>query len=353
MRPVYMISGGITKFAKAHPDKDFRLMVKEAFDYALADLPALQPGADRRHRLLLLLRPLHPPAQGRGHGPGLPGALPEAVPAYRGWRRHRRALLPVGLGGGRLGADGGLPGHGVRDHEPGQHLEGERVHRPRLGHQLRLPGGGLLHRLLRHDGAPPHASNSAPPWSRWPRWPSRTTATPSTIPTPRVPAMLTVEEVRSSPMVATPLTILDCCQMSDGAAVAILASEEMAAQAERPAGPDQRGGLRHRRHAHGRPSPRQGDPPPPRVRGGLPRPEISRGPLLPRRTEGGAARLPDGRDHEPCRRARLRRTPRCLHLVRDPDLRGPGALPLRRRGELCRLGCSLPAEHRLRSYLFR
>ena len=32
MRPVYMLSGGITKFAKAHPDKDFRLMVKEALD---------------------------------------------------------------------------------------------------------------------------------------------------------------------------------------------------------------------------------------------------------------------------------------------------------------------------------
>ena len=38
MRPVYMICGGITKFAKAHTDKDFRLMVKEAFDYALTDL---------------------------------------------------------------------------------------------------------------------------------------------------------------------------------------------------------------------------------------------------------------------------------------------------------------------------
>jgi acetyl-CoA C-acetyltransferase len=33
-----MISGGITGFAKAHADKDFRLMVKEAFDYALKDL---------------------------------------------------------------------------------------------------------------------------------------------------------------------------------------------------------------------------------------------------------------------------------------------------------------------------
>ena len=38
MRPVYVIAGGITKFAKANPAKDFRLMVKEAFDFALADL---------------------------------------------------------------------------------------------------------------------------------------------------------------------------------------------------------------------------------------------------------------------------------------------------------------------------
>jgi len=38
MRPVYMISGGITKFAKARPDQDFRCMVKAALDYALADL---------------------------------------------------------------------------------------------------------------------------------------------------------------------------------------------------------------------------------------------------------------------------------------------------------------------------
>ncbi len=41
MRPVYMISGGITKFAKANPEKDFRLMVKEAFDYAMNDIPVL------------------------------------------------------------------------------------------------------------------------------------------------------------------------------------------------------------------------------------------------------------------------------------------------------------------------
>ena len=41
MRPVYMVAGGITKFAKASPKKDFRLMCKEAFDQAMGDVPDL------------------------------------------------------------------------------------------------------------------------------------------------------------------------------------------------------------------------------------------------------------------------------------------------------------------------
>jgi acetyl-CoA C-acetyltransferase len=38
---------------------------------------------------------------------------------------------------------------------------------------------------------------------------------------------LTVEDVRISPMVAYPLTMLDICTMSDGAACCILASEKV------------------------------------------------------------------------------------------------------------------------------
>ncbi|MGI0132146.1 MAG: thiolase C-terminal domain-containing protein [Thermoplasmata archaeon] len=38
-----MVSGGVTKFAKAHPAMDFRLMVKRAFDAALAEVPDLTP----------------------------------------------------------------------------------------------------------------------------------------------------------------------------------------------------------------------------------------------------------------------------------------------------------------------
>lgn len=41
-RRVYAVSGGVTKFAKAHPNMDFRLMVKKAFDYAMKDCPKLK-----------------------------------------------------------------------------------------------------------------------------------------------------------------------------------------------------------------------------------------------------------------------------------------------------------------------
>ena len=44
-RKVYMVTGGVTKFAKAHPAMDFRLMVKRAYDYALKGIPNLT--ADR------------------------------------------------------------------------------------------------------------------------------------------------------------------------------------------------------------------------------------------------------------------------------------------------------------------
>ena len=38
-RDVYMVAGGVTRFARAHPDKTFQVMVKEAFDNAIEDVP--------------------------------------------------------------------------------------------------------------------------------------------------------------------------------------------------------------------------------------------------------------------------------------------------------------------------
>src|SRR3989304_720764 len=37
-----MVSGGVSKFAKARPDATFQKMVKESFDYAMKDAPKLK-----------------------------------------------------------------------------------------------------------------------------------------------------------------------------------------------------------------------------------------------------------------------------------------------------------------------
>jgi acetyl-CoA C-acetyltransferase len=38
MRPVFALSGGVSKFSKARPDKTFQAIVKEAYDYAISDI---------------------------------------------------------------------------------------------------------------------------------------------------------------------------------------------------------------------------------------------------------------------------------------------------------------------------
>ena len=43
MRSVYVVSGGVSKFTKARPDKTFQAIVKEAYDYALADVGLAHP----------------------------------------------------------------------------------------------------------------------------------------------------------------------------------------------------------------------------------------------------------------------------------------------------------------------
>lgn len=41
-RRVYLVSGGLTKFEKAHPEMDFRYMVKKAYEYAMREVPSLE-----------------------------------------------------------------------------------------------------------------------------------------------------------------------------------------------------------------------------------------------------------------------------------------------------------------------
>jgi len=229
MRPVYMISGGITKFAKAHPDKDFRLMVKEAFDYALADLPALsrkeidgsvcsyfsdhftrqlKAGAMVQDYLGLCPKPSR-----RVEGGGATGGLClqsawEAVASGRmevclamGFETMSRVNTWKGNEFIALASDTNFD-YPVGGFYTGYYAMMVRRHMHEFGTTVEQ---------MAKVAVKNHANAIHNPYAQ-------------------SPGLLTIDDVRSSPMVATPLTIRDCCQMSDGAAVAILASEAMVAR---------------------------------------------------------------------------------------------------------------------------
>ncbi len=229
MRSVYMITGGITKFAKAHPDKDFRLMVKEAFNYALADVPTLsrddidgtvcsyfsdhftrqlKAGAMVQDYLGLCPKPSR-----RIEGGGATGGLCfqsawEAVASGRmdvclamGFETMSRVNTWKGNEFIALASDTNF------DYPVGGFYTGYYA----MMVQRHMHEFGTTVEQMAKVAVKNHTNALHNPYSQ-------------------SPAHLTIADVRSSPMVATPLTILDCCQMSDGAAVAILASEEMAAR---------------------------------------------------------------------------------------------------------------------------
>ncbi len=228
MRPVYMVSGGITKFAKAHPEMDFRLMVKEAFDYALNDLPGLTREAidgsvcsyfsdhfTRQLKAGAMVQDylgLCPKPSRRIEGGGATGGLCfqaawEAVASGRmevclamGFETMSRVNTWKGNELIALASDTNFD-YPVGGFYTGYYAMMVRRHMFEFGTTVEQMAKVAVknHRNALHN---PYAQS---------------------------PAELTVADVRSSPMVATPLTLRDCCQMSDGAAVAILASEEAAA----------------------------------------------------------------------------------------------------------------------------
>ena len=75
---------------------------------------------------------------------------------------------------------------------------------------------------------------------------------------------------------------------------------------------------------------------------------LSRRPFVPRGTHGGQHGLETCRHQRSVERTGLRRTARRVHLIRNSDLRRPGIVPLRRRRSVRGIGQGLPAEHRLR-----
>lgn len=229
MRNVYMISGGITKFSKAHPDMDYRLMCKRAFDYSMADVPKLTMDmiggstasyfSDHFTRQLMagiLVQDylgLCPKPSRRHEGGGATGGLClqaawtevasgrmdccvaygfETMSHVNTWKGNEFIALasdtnfdyPVG------GFYSGYYAMMVVRH---MHEFGTTVE------QLAKVS------IKNHYNAfnNPYAQKHLKP---------------------------TVKDVRNSEMVAYPLTLLDICTMSDGAAVCIVANEEVASK---------------------------------------------------------------------------------------------------------------------------
>ena len=227
MRPVYMITGGITKFAKAHPEKDFRLMVREAFDYALADLPGLtraeidgsvcsyfsdhftrqlKAGAMVQDYLGLCPKPSRRIEGGGATGRMCFQAAWEAVASGRmevclamGFETMSRVNTWKGNEFIALASDTNF------DYPVGGFYTGYYA----MMVQRHMHEFGTTTDQMAMVAVKNHANALHNPYAQ-------------------KPARLTIDDVRAAPMVATPLTILDCCQMSDGAAVALLASEEAA-----------------------------------------------------------------------------------------------------------------------------
>lgn len=227
MRPVYMVSGGITKFAKALPQTDFRRMVKDAFDYALADLPGLSRDqidgsvcsyfSDHFTRQLMAgamvqdYLALNPKPSRRVEGGGATGGLCfqsawESVASGR-----MEVCLAMGFETmGRVNTWKGnefiaLASDTNFDYPVGGFYTGYYA----MMVNRHMHEFGTTVEQMAKVAIKNHLNAVYNPYAQRPE-------------------RLTIADVRAATMVAEPLTILDCCQMSEGAAVAILASEEMA-----------------------------------------------------------------------------------------------------------------------------
>ena len=226
-RPVYIIAGGITKFAKAHPEMDFRLMCKVAFDYAMADVPRLTLDmidgssisyfSDHFTRQLMAgimvqdYLGLVPKPSRRIEGGGATGGLNiqngfQEVASGRmdccavvGFETMSRVTTWKGNEFIALASDTNF------DFPVGGFYSGYYAMMvSRHMHEF-----GTTVEQMAHVSIKNHRNAMFNPYAQF-------------------PARLTVDQVRRSQMVATPLTMLDICTMSDGAACLLLASQELA-----------------------------------------------------------------------------------------------------------------------------
>lgn len=238
MRPVYAVSGGVSKFTKARPDKTFQAIVKEAYDYAITDIGLdhkqfieivdgsvasyfsdhftrqLMAGIMAQDYLGLCPKPSH-----RVEGGGATGG----ICFQEAWKAVASGYMDVCIAYGfetmshvntwkgnefiALASDVSF------DYPVGGFYSGYYAMMV-TGHMKEF---GTTVEQMAHVSVKNHMNAYHNPYSQ-------------------KREKLTIEDVRNAPMVAWPLTRLDICVMSDGAAAVIFASEEGLAKLEKASG---------------------------------------------------------------------------------------------------------------------
>ncbi|HDD61490.1 MAG TPA: thiolase domain-containing protein [Chloroflexi bacterium] len=228
MRPVYAISGGVSKFAKSRPDKNFQAVVKEAYDYAINDLQISFPDftkivdgsvasyfSDHFTRQLMAAIMAHdylglcPKPSHRVEGGGATGGLcfqeawksiasghMDVVVAY-GFETMSHVETWKGNEFIALASDVSF------DYPVGGFYSGYYA----MMVTRHMKEFGTTVEEMAHVSVKNHINAFHNPYAQ-----KRN--------------RYSIQDVRDAPMVAWPLTRLDICVMSDGAAATILASEE-------------------------------------------------------------------------------------------------------------------------------
>lgn len=231
-RKVYMVSGGVSKFTKARKDKTFQAIVKEAYDYALSDLKKtrkevhemidgsvasyfsdhfqrqLMSGIMVQDYLGLIPKPSH-----RVEGGGATGGLCFQA-AWREVASERMNLCVA---------------YGFETMSHVNTWKGNEFIALASDVSFDYPVGGfysgfyamMVTRHMKEFGTTVEQMAAAS---------VKNHINAIYNPYAQQPSRLTIADVRKSPMVAWPLTRLDICAMSDGAAVCLLADEDIAFQ---------------------------------------------------------------------------------------------------------------------------
>ncbi len=228
MRPVYAISGGVSKFAKSRPDKTYQAVIKEAYDYAINDLQISFPDFTRitdgsvasyfsdhfsRQLMAAIMAQdylgLCPKPSHRVEGGGATGGLcfqeawksiasghMDVVAAY-GFETMSHVETWKGNEFIALASDVSF------DYPVGGFYSGYYA----MMVTRHMKEFGTTVEEMAHVSVKNHINAFHNPYAQ-----KRN--------------RYSIQDVRDAPMVAWPLTRLDICVMSDGAAATILASEE-------------------------------------------------------------------------------------------------------------------------------